>query len=248
MVGEEDQRLPAGRHLDRAEHDPLAGQLLARGTRSSAGPSSRSPIRLESAFTVYVGAGQRRRAAPRRTSRRAARAAAQHDVAAGRSGHRDVHRRQVAHRLAERDASPSASGGGPSPRERVGGPGARAPARAAGRRPPRRSTGPPTGPVRPAPSHRHGRRPAHPRPPRGRRPRRPHPAPVTDTDTAWETVNVDAAERRLEDCRRVVVAHQPVGQRGCGPVERSGAWHAEMCRARAAVVLDGGQWPRRRPP
>ena len=58
VVGEEDQRLAVGRHLHRAEHDALAGQLAGHRA-GQAGPASRAPTRLLTGLTVYAETQQR---------------------------------------------------------------------------------------------------------------------------------------------------------------------------------------------
>ena len=56
MVGEEDDRLPARRHLDRPRHHALAGQLALACPRRAGGRAGRTPTRLLSWLTSYGSA------------------------------------------------------------------------------------------------------------------------------------------------------------------------------------------------
>ena len=121
MVGEEQHGRAVRRHLDRARHQPLAGQLVVVRARRSRGPASRSPTRSLSAADRPPRADQRR---PRRRDQPVAARAGQHAQHRARPRRRRPGRRRRTARRPRRSPtgsrSPAASGARPEPRQRVG--------------------------------------------------------------------------------------------------------------------------------
>ena len=236
VVGEEDHRLPARRHLDGTEHHPLARQLVLAdphgwlALEAEADPVGRLPHRVRrGAEPVERVGGEPVRARPGRDPQRARQ---------GRS--RRVQRRGRAHRRTDRERRAVLDARRTHPGQGVGRP------RAEHGRDVDTTGDRDVGPH-----------------PRARRPE-PEPAtggqPLGPVDAALDAVHLDRRRRpgqrhpdsgvggQLEPApghleERVVgtVADQPVGERRGRPVQRTGPGHAEVGEAGAAPVLDGGE-------
>ena len=164
VVGQEDQGLPVGWHLDRAEHQALARDSPLRA-RSSGAPASRRATRSESGATVQAASASRRTPPLTQSSRGPAATRSSPSAAATRG------RRRMRPASGVRRAAPGRPpGAADRARRAVGGPGAE-------HRPGRQTAGhrdvaadAATRGARRAARHRRAARPA---PPRRRRARRP---------------------------------------------------------------------------
>ncbi len=131
MVGQEDQRLPVRRHLDRAEHHALAGQLAGDRRGSGAVPASRAPTRLLFTDSVYGLPSNASRAVTLNQSCRGPNRSRTHDglgrprlVAAAPPSPVDRTDCRAGDERPSGSTKPARSGGGPSAGERVGRPAA----------------------------------------------------------------------------------------------------------------------------
>ena len=248
MVGEEDQRLPVGRHLDRRRAPrPRCGSSPA-SARVRAGPASRAPTRLLIGLTVYAVPSSASTAAAVNQSSRGPSRTAQDELvrrSAGRAG-------SAAAGRPARSAGPSGSSVAGAqrrraePGQRVGRPAAEHRRRPRSRRRPRRTTAR-RAVARPTSSTAAGRHVDRPpcRPAdavdrdRGGRARSPRPSPPAGSRSAQpvSVVSSPAAAGRVADQR---------GWPGAAPARRARRTAARR-GARTRAGRDPARWSAARP-